>query len=153
MKKLLYIIIVILVYGCHDSHSNLGDSYVYDSRCIYKNGDKWLIPDQVLNYEYDKNYIIAYQKPDSAYFREFYIDYYKSIPDSTLWPSLEETDSLEALLDSMLEIKDCYWIIRKADCKLYGPMTETDFYRECRKMKITIMMDKKYEQPFLKSKE
>lgn len=156
MKKLLYIIIVILVYGCHDSYANLGDSYIYESgridRIINEETGTLniLIPDQVLNYEYDDNYIIAYQVPDSAIIYEFDIDSYRR---DTTSQSQEKADSMEALLDKMLIIRDCYWIIRKADCKRYGPMTETDFYRECRKMKITIMMDKKYEQPFLKSKE
>ncbi len=151
MKRILYIFIALLLCGCHDAYLNLGDSYVYDSRRIHKQigrGYKTLIPDQVLNFEYDKNYIIAYQIPDSAFYREFYIDIYKEFSDSTI-RSQKTTDSLEVLLDSMLSIEHCYWIIHKKDCKVYGPMTESDFNRKCKKMNITIQMDKRYESRFL----
>ena len=157
MRKFLYLFVFILLilYGCHDSYRELGDTYIYESGRIHKFKDEkkrsmvTLIPDQVLNYAHDKNYIIAYQIPDSAIYRYYYIDSYKRCSDSTI-RSRETTDSLEALLDSMLSIQDCYWIIRKKDAKVYGPMKKTDFNRQCKMMNITIKMDKKYESQRLK---
>lgn len=110
-----------------------------------------LVPDQVLNYEFDDNYIIAYQIPDSAYYREYYINAYKEYSDSTIH-SQETTDSLKTLLDKMLSIQDCYWIIRKQDDKVFGPMAESDFNRMCKELNVSIKMDKKYESQFLKTK-
>lgn len=154
MKRILYVFVfvVLSLYGCHDCYLELGDSYVYDNRIIYLQTDGYyeeLVPDQVLNFDYDKDYIIAYQKPDSAYYREYRIDICKEFSDSTI-RSLEKLDSLEVLLDSMLYIQDCYWIIRKKDTKVYGPMTKSDFYKKCKKMNITIKMDKRYESEFIK---
>lgn len=137
-----------MLCGCHDCIHELGDSYIFQNGRIDKYIDEWkgtlkfLIPQEVLNYEYDKNYIIVYQIPDSAVYRYYYIDIYKLSSDTTL-RSPEITDSLEALLDSMLTIRDCYWIIRKSDAKVYGPMTESDFNKQCKKMNITLKMDKK----------
>ena len=96
-----------------------------------------LIPDDVINFAYDKNYIIAYQIPDSAIYREYYIDIYKNFADSTI-RSQETTDSLETLLDSMLSIKHCYWIICKKDAKVHGPMSKSAFNRRCKKMNIDL---------------
>lgn len=157
MRKFLYlfVFITLMLYGCHDDYRELGDTYIYESGRIDKIIDKKtgtidiLIPEQVLNYAHDKNYIIAYQIPDSAIYRYYYIDSYKRCSDSTK-QSRETTDSLEALLDRMLSIQNCYWIIRKRDVKVYGPMKESDFYRQCKKMNIMIKMDKKYESTRLK---
>ena len=62
-----------------------------------------------------------------------------------------KADSLEVLLDSMLKIRDCYWIIRKKDCKVFGPMTESDFNQECKKRNIKLKMDKRYERQYIRS--
>ena len=160
MKSLLYafLFMTLLLCGCHDSYRELGDSYIYESGRIHKfiDGGKGtvvtLIPDQVLNYEHNKNYIIAYQIPDSAIYREYYIDIYKKITDSTI-RSQEKTDSLEALLDSMLNIKHCYWIICKKDAKVYGPMTKAKFKEKCIKMGIGLTLNPKYESQFLPVKK
>ncbi|WP_139261375.1 DUF3997 domain-containing protein [Xylanibacter ruminicola] len=155
MRKLLYIYIVLLLCGCHDSYFELGDSYIYESGRINKLMDKGtitiLVPDQVLNYEFDDNYVIAYQKPDSAYYREYYINAFKENSDSTI-RSQKMTDSLETLLKKMLSVPDCYWIIRKQDAKVFGPMSESDFNRMCKKLNVLIKMDKKYESRFLRTK-
>ena len=155
MRKLLYIFIVLLLCGCHDSYFELGDSYIYENgridKLMVKGTMTILVPDQVLNYEFDDNYIIAYQIPDSAYYREYYINAYKEYSDSTIH-SQETTDSLKTLLDKMLSIQDCYWIIRKQDDKVFGPMAESDFNRMCKELNVSIKMDKKYESQFLKTK-
>lgn len=148
MKRVLYIFIyiVLLLCGCHDDYWDLGDSYVYDNGYVYLQVDKHyknhkyyeeLVPYRVLNFGYDENYIIAYQEPDSAQYRRFSIDIYKDFPDS-IKQSQVKIDSLESMLDSMLSIKDCYWIICKKDTKVYGPMTKSDFNRKCKKMKINL---------------
>ena len=75
---------------------------------------------------------------------------YLSLSDSTMHFQ-HKADSLEVLLDSMLKIRDCYWIIRKKDCKVFGPMTESDFNRECKKRNIKLKMDKRYERRYIGS--
>lgn len=134
-----------MLCGCHDDYWKLGDSYIYDSGRICMLMDrgymKIVVPDQVLNFGFDEHCIIAYQKPDSAYFSEYYIDSYKNCSDSTA-RSQEAADSLEALLDKMLNIQDCYWIIRKKDANVYGPMTESDFNEQCKKKNITLRWER-----------
>lgn len=154
MRKILYIFVAMLFCSCHVDYLSLGDSYVLIEDSSIEREDKegyleMLIPNQVLNEDYDKSHIIAYQKPDSDYLRRCHIDIYKylSLSDSTMHFQ-HKADSLEVLLDSMLEIRDCYWIIRKKDCKVFGPMTESDFNQECKKRNIKLKMDKKYERRF-----
>ena len=149
MKKnlFLFVFVTLVLCGCHDAYWELGDSYIYDSGRICMLMDrgyimdsgymKIVVPDQVLNFGFDEHYIIAYQKPDSAYFSEYYIDSYKDCSDSTA-RSQEAADSLEALLDKMLNIQDCYWIICKKDKRVYGPMTESNFNEQCKKKNITL---------------
>ena len=157
MNKFYLVLTTILLCSCHGDFSSLGDSYVSIESCIAKEVDneghvETLIPDQVLNYDFDKSHIIAYQMPDSDCFRRCRIDIYKylSLSDSTMHFQ-HKADSLEVLLDSMLKIRDCYWIIRKKDCKVFGPMTESDFNRECKKRNIKLKMDKRYERRYIGS--
>lgn len=145
MRKFIYIFIVLLLSGCHDDYWELGDSYVYNNGCIYyvidtchRDGVRYegleeLVPFDVHNFGYNEHYIIAYQKPDSAY----YIDFNQTIPDSTTCFQ-EKADSLETLLGKMLSIQNCYWIIRKKDKRVFGPMSESDFNRRCKRMGISI---------------
>jgi hypothetical protein len=155
MNKFYLILTTILLCGCHVDFLSLGDSYVLiediEIARQHKEGYlEMLIPYQVLNEDYDKSHIIAYQKPDSFLIRSEQIDFYRSIPDSTMRYQ-HKADSLEVLLDSMLKIRDCYWIIRKKDCKVFGPMTESDFNRECKKRNIKLKMDKRYERQYIRS--
>ena len=144
MEKRLYLLlsIALLLCGCQGSHWELGDSYIFENgridRFIDEARDSMdiLIPDHVLNFAYDKNYIIAYQIPDNAIYRDYYIDLYKC-PNPTL-QSQETPSCAEELLNSMLCIQNCYWIIRKKDTKVYGPMTESDFNQKCKKMNIAL---------------
>ena len=154
MNKFYLFLTTILLCSCHVDYLSLGDSYVLiEDVVIAREKDKEshaleiLIPDQVLNEDYDKSHIIAYQMPDSDSFRRCRIDIYKYFSDSTMQYQ-HEVDSLEVLLDSMLKIRDCYWIIRKKDCKVFGPMTESDFNRECKKRNIKLKMDKRYERRY-----
>lgn len=145
MKKnlFLFVFVTLVLCGCHDDYWDLGDSYVYSNGVVYEYVDEnkvsmnTLIPFDVRNFAFDENYIIAYQVPDSAYFSEYYIDSYKDCSDSTA-RSQEAADSLEALLDKMLNIQDCYWIICKKDKRVYGPMTESNFNEQCKKKNITL---------------
>lgn len=145
MRKFLYIFIVLLLCGCHDDYWELGDSYVYNNGCIYyvidtchRDGVRYegleeLVPFDVHNFGYNEHYIIAYQKPDS----EYYIGFNQTIPDSTT-RFQEKADSLETLLGKMLSIQNCFWIIRKKDKRVFGPMSESDFNRRCKRMGISL---------------
>ncbi len=153
MKKnlLLFVFVTLVLCGCNDIYWDFGYSHVYSDRviCNYVDEKKvymnTLIPFGVRNFGFDENYIIAYQVPDSAYFSVYYIDSYKNCSDSTA-RSQEVADSLEALLDKMLNIQDCYWIICKKDKRVYGPMTESNFYEQCKKKIITLRWERDMSQ-------
>ena len=149
MRTFFCIFIVLLLSGCHDDYWDLGDSYVYNNCYIYHIGDvhhnkrgsydeyEELVPFEVVDFAYDENYIIAYQKPDSAVYRQISFDSYKNTTDSTKL-SQAKIDSLESMLDSMLRIQECYWIICKKDKKVYGPMNEFDFKQRCKQMNVKL---------------
>ena len=100
-----------------------------------------IIRPQVLNYADDDKYIIVYQVYDGS-------EYY----DISAKQDKEEKDSLLAQFAKLKEIKYCYWIIRKQDDKVFGPMAESDFNQMCKELNVSIKMDKKYESQFLKTK-
>ena len=100
-----------------------------------------IIRPQVLNYADDDKYIIVYQVYDGS-------EYY----DVSARQDKEEKDSLLAQFAKLKEIKYCYWIIRKQDAKVFGPMAESDFNRMCKELNVSVKMDKKYESQFLKTK-
>ena len=48
MRKFIYIFIVLLLSGCHDSYFELGDSYIYENGRIDKLMEKGTITETVL---------------------------------------------------------------------------------------------------------
>lgn len=154
MRKIFFLFVLLLFCGCHDDYWELGDSYVYDNGYIYylvsDNYSKGihehyeeLVPFEVQNFGFDEQNIIAYQKPDSAEFTRFSIDIYKDSADS-IRAYQANIDSLESVLDSMLRIQNCYWIISKKNKKVFGPMSEFDFNRRRSKMGINLSWKRKW---------
>lgn len=147
MKKMLVLLIFLSsLYNCHGDSWNLGDDYVFVEGSIAKrcghNKYKYLetlIVEQVLNFNYDEDFIIAYQIPDRDYLnfvREF--------------KTKREIDSLDNLYTAMETIHYCYWIIQKKNTNIIGPMNKEKFEDKCKEMNIKIRMDKKYEKEFVK---
>jgi hypothetical protein len=58
----------------------------------------------------------------------------------------EKQDSLDRQKESMSAIQDCYWIIRKSDSRIWGPMTASDFKTMCLRLKIKAKLSKKKEK-------
>ena len=92
---------------------------------------------QVLNYNYDDQYIIVYQVYDGS-------DYY----DISAKQDKAEKDSLYAQFDKIKEIKYCYWIIDKETDQVIGPLRKDDFDRKCQELHIEIKMHRFHEKKF-----
>ena len=96
-----------------------------------------IIYPQVLNYNYDDQYIIVYQVYDGS-------DYY----DISAKQDKAEKDSLYAQFDKIKEIKYCYWIINKETDQVIGPLRKDDFDRKCQELHIEIKMHRFHEKKF-----
>ena len=140
-KVLVYLTYVsIVMCSCHGDYYDMGDGYIYTNREIAKSLESGfgythiepLIPRKVLNFACDKDYIIAYQKPDRVWFDFAEEDVPK-----------EKVDSLEQLYNKICDIHDCYWIIIKKNGQLYGPMEKKEFEKRCKRMGVKIKMDPK----------
>ena len=126
---------------------DLGNHYAWlEDRIIYKikeESEKGLYGDviirpQVLNYNYDDQYIIVYQIYDGDDF--FY--------DISAKQDKAEKDSLYALFDKIKKIKYCYWIINKEADQVIGPLRKDDFDRKCQELHIEIKMHRFHEKKF-----
>ena len=126
---------------------DLGNHYAWlEDRIIYKikeESEKGLYGDviirpQVLNYNYDDQYIIVYQIYDGDDF--FY--------DISAKQDKAEKDSLYAQFDKIKEIKYCYWIINKETDQVIGPLRKDDFDRKCQALHIEIKMHRFHEKKF-----
>ena len=96
-----------------------------------------IIYPQVLNYNYDDQYIIVYQVYDGS-------DYY----DISAKQDKAEKDSLYAQFDKIKKIKYCYWIIDKETDQVIGPLRKDDFDRKCQELHIEIKMHRFHEKKF-----
>jgi len=94
-----------------------------------------LIRPQVLNYDYDNKFIIAYQIYDGS-------DWYNSNPIA------EEKDSLLIQFAKLKEMKYCYWIIDKETDKVMGPMRKNEFERLCKTLQVEAKMRHFHEKKF-----
>ena len=94
-----------------------------------------LIRPQVLNYDYDNKFIIAYQIYDGS-------DWYNSNPIA------EEKDSLLIQFAKLKEMKHCYWIIDKETDKVMGPMRKNEFERLCKTLQVEAKMRHFHEKKF-----
>lgn len=95
-----------------------------------------LIRPQVLNYDYDNKFIIAYQIYDGS-------DWYNSNPIA------EEKDSLLIQFAKLKEMKYCYWIINKETNQVIGPMRKPEFDRKCEELHVKAKMRHFHEKKFV----
>ena len=98
-----------------------------------------LIRPQVLNYDYDNKFIIAYQIYDGS-------DWYNSNQIS------EEKDSLFIQFAKLKEMKYCYWIINKETNQVIGPMRKSEFDRKCEELHVKAKMCHFHEKKLWKNK-
>ena len=97
-----------------------------------------LIRPQVLNYDYDNKFIIAYQIYDGS-------DWYNSNPIA------EEKDSLLIQFAKLKEMKYCYWIINKETNQVIGPMRKPEFDRKCEELHVKAKMRHFHEKKLWKN--
>lgn len=97
-----------------------------------------LIRPQVLNYDYDNKFIIAYQIYDGS-------DWYNSNPIA------EKKDSLFIQFTKLKEMKHCYWIINKETNQVIGPMRKPEFDRKCEELHVKAKMRHFHEKKFWKN--
>ena len=97
-----------------------------------------LIRPQVLNYDYDDRFIIAYQIYDGS-------DWYNSNKRA------EEKDSLFIQFAKLKEMKYCYWIINKETNQVIGPMRKPEFDRKCEELHVKAKMRHFHEKKFWKN--
>ena len=97
-----------------------------------------LIRPQVLNYDYDNKFIIAYQIYDGS-------DWYNSNKIA------EEKDSLFIQFAKLKEMKYCYWIINKETNQVIGPMRKPEFDRKCEELHVKAKMRHFHEKKFWKN--
>lgn len=145
----IFTIIIFFIFGCYFLLMPLDDidvlelsgHYVYVETEICSkdnNGNiELVVPDYVVNYMYNDEYIIAKQHP-SFVRANFY------------WKTSIDRDSIRMLKEKCYEMKDCYWIIIVSENIVFGPMSEQDFNKKCKEMNITIKMDKKYESQYVR---
>ena len=98
-----------------------------------------LIRPQVLNYDYDNKFIIAYQIYDGS-------DWYNSNPIA------EKKDSLFSQFAKLKEMKYCYWIINKETNQVIGPMRKPEFDRKCEELHVKAKMRHFHEKKLWKNK-
>jgi len=134
-------VFIVIVWTCwtwlgpsnRDSVIPLSGNYVYvDHDICLKDKDGTLhlaVPDDVCNYMYDNQYIIALQRP--SFMRA---DYFWMLDQSV------NSDSIESLKRMCYELIDCYWIVDVSQGKTIGPLSRTKFEEQCVSMKITISM-------------
>lgn len=129
------------MFSCLGVHYiSLGKNYIWMENKvigrIIEETDKFvcydlIIKPQVINFEYDDRYIVAYQIYDAE------DTYYEPPAD------LEVRDSLLQQYEKIRQIRHCYWIIDKKNDKIMGPMTKSDFDISCKKLKVKARMPQK----------
>lgn len=107
MKKVFFIIIPVLTLGCSSDNNELGNDYFFRNEgheiLNHKAGIEG-IPPTIINYNYDRDYILAKQKP-KAINDILHEDYnYKHGKDSTY-----------------------YWVIIKKEFICLGPLDIREF--------------------------
>lgn len=95
--------------------------YDYESNSIFGNGNLVDIPPDIINYMYDKTFVIVKQQPKLVY-----IDYDYNI-DYSYKAGLDET---------------YFWLISLKEKKVYGPMLFEDFNNICEKKQIQLKFKK-----------
>lgn len=140
-----------------EDYVDLGNNYAWlDSRSIVRLTEKtensivwrgYVIRPEVVNYDYDDRYIVAYQFYTSLT-RAYYSDTSEK-EDSILVKytlkdneivKVPQNDSLVAQHDKIKEMQRCYWIIDKKTDKVMGPMTKEEFDRQCKALHVKAKM-------------
>lgn len=147
-KLLASLVFLTLFISCHDDFRLIDGKYVITERAIAKisgvnNSLVYLITGQVLNYDDDDKYIVAYQIPEMDFTR-------LSMVESM---TKNEQDSMLCQYIDMVHIHDCYWIIRKTDTQIFGPMSISEFQAACKKYNVRACLVKVNENKYFEDKD
>ena len=112
---------------------------LYDS----KKGNKIIktivfsIGTDVLDYRLNDDYLVAFQIPSLS-------EYESELSMYLAHRELAELDSLVNMIEKMIRIRECYWIVQKRDTTVLGPFSEDEFDEKC---KILGINDLKFQKP------
>lgn len=121
VKRILFILFIIFtpsiireIFFPEDDH--LGGGYTFNSYAIWgEKAEQIDIPNEVIQYNYNKKYIIAKQR-------------YLHAVDTT-WFNIGNRNSAYGKYDSIY-----YWIIDKQKDTVYGPMDSVQFIDYCKRL-------------------
>jgi hypothetical protein len=155
MKKkylLIFLIIYSLIFGCsNDSSIELSGNYFYREegsnvkQIISHTTNRKEIYSKVIDYDYNKDFIIAVQQPD---YKDYIIMIAFNLRDDTIRFSKKSlNDNLsEEVADSILKNdsnykkiflnKLNYWIISNKENRVYGPLTKYEYLDKRKDLKI-----------------
>ena len=129
LKKIMYFMLLgILVVGCHGDYIDLGDKYSLVNRCLCHTNDRGidvgLIIGDIVKLDLNDSYIIAYQEVNPNYVKH---DYFFSKED-------------ERIHKYMSTHPHNYWIVDKKTVKIYGPLTKEAFDKSCDSLNIKLTL-------------
>lgn len=152
-RKILGISVLLLCFTLSSClgvfYIDLGNHYAWlEDRIIVKIKEETeesiyydiLIRPQVLNFDYDDKYIIAYQVYDGGAY--YSID-----------PRVEGRDSLMVQFAKLKKLKHCYWIIDKETGVVMGPMRKPEFESRCEELHVEAKMHRFHEKKFWEGME
>ena len=129
LKKIMYFILLgVVVAGCHGDYMDLGDKYSLVNRCLCHTNDRGidveLIIGDIDKLDLNDSYIITYQEVNPYYIKDdhFY--------------SKEE----ERIHKYMSTHPHNYWIVDKKTVKVYGPLTKETFDKSCDSLNINLTL-------------
>jgi hypothetical protein len=156
---LLILTIVFLFNGCNETHSINGDyvkelsgEYFYRSEGAEMNDIISHLPNRkeiysnVLDYNYDSDFIIATQQPIHEQYKSMIAFYLRD--DTIKYPvrenenivkSEQDADSIlknDEYYKSIFKNKINYWIISLKVNKLYGPLTKAEYLQKRKELKV-----------------
>ncbi len=134
MKKFFLVLFLIIFVGCvSNDYIPICDNYYFDNnkfvRISHYNDDidqidRIIVPWDVRDWTYDDTYIQVFQvvEKDTSIYSWLKGNYYPK----------EYNDSIDSLVLKMKRIRYCYWIIRRCDEKVIGPMDKHAYLDKCR---------------------
>jgi hypothetical protein len=128
-KKIVYFILLgVVVAGCHGDYMDLGDNYSLVNRCLCHTNDRGidveLIIGDIVKLDLNDSYIIAYQEVNPYYIKH---DHFYSKGE-------------ERIHKYMSTHPHNYWIIDKKTVKVYGPLTKEAFDKSCDSLNINLTL-------------
>lgn len=141
-----------LIYSSNPEKSLGNDYFLEDDRySIYNRFPNGVpdIPPTVVNYNYNRRYIIAKQNlngewPDPLYFEDY--DYHRLYMDEDTYKRYFEDMPGSDTIFEYITTRDYYWIIDKQESSFYGPMQLEEFKAKCDSLNIKLTFNSIFEK-------